>query len=190
MAHPLPPAPEVLSRTTLVDGIKFDFEEILLRSPAGTEFRRQHVRHPGAACILPVLEKGGERSIVFVRNYRAAVGTYMLELPAGTLEPGEAPEACAGRELIEETGYAAATLVPLGRFHTSPGLSDETMWAFVASDLRQVGQALEADEQLVVDEVPLTEARGLVLDGKMTDAKSMLTILLAAARGLLGAGLP
>jgi ADP-ribose pyrophosphatase len=190
MADPFPPHPEVLGRSILVRGAKFDFEEVSLRSAGGMEYRRQHVRHPGAVCILPVRVVGDRHSVVFVRNYRAAPGAYMLELPAGTLEPGEPPEACAARELIEETGYRAATLAPLGRFHTSPGISDEVIWAFVARGLVQVGQALEDGEQLVVEEVDLADTRRRIREGEMTDAKSMLSILLADARGLLETAAP
>lgn len=185
MADPLPDPPEVLGRSLLVRGAKFDFEEVRLRGPQGLEYRRQHVRHPGAVCILPLRGSGNDRSVVFVRNYRAAVGGYLLELPAGTLEPGEPPETCAARELTEETGFRAATLIPLGRFHTSPGISDEVIWAFVAIGLVEVGQSLEAGEQLVVEEVLLADAKRLIREGGMTDAKSMLAILLAETRGFL-----
>lgn len=175
----------ITSRETLVEGMRFDFEEVVVESPDGGRHRRQHLRHPGAVCVLPVRETDAGPVVVCVRNYRAAVDAWLLEIPAGTLEAGEAPAACAARELEEETGFRAATLTPLGRFHTSPGLSDELMWAFVATGLHPVGQSLDEGEHLVVEEVPLGRALSGACDGSMTDAKSMLTLLLARSLGEL-----
>jgi ADP-ribose pyrophosphatase len=137
--------------------------------------------------IVPVLADG---SVVFIRNFRIATERRLLELPAGTLEPPEPLEACAARELVEETGYRAATLRPLGRFYTSPGLSDELMHAFAATDLREVGQDLEEDEDLTVEVVPANKVLGLLRSGELVDGKSMLAILLAWREGLLSAESP
>lgn len=186
MARPeLPTPPRTVSSRTLVEGSKFDYEEVVRRDEDGHESVRHHVRHPGAACVLPVLGRGPDRRIVFVRNYRPTVGDFLLELPAGGLEPGEAPETSAARELVEETGYRAATLIPLGRFYTSPGLSDEVMFPFFATGLEHEGQALERGEVLAVDEVPVAEAFEALRRGTLIDGKSMLTLLLAADRGLV-----
>lgn len=175
-----------ISRTVLFRGSKFDFEQLTVRQGDGSEFRREVVRHPGAVVIVPVVQgDGGEPSIAFVRNARWAVGQYLLELPAGTLEAGEPPDACARRELIEETGYEASRMTPLMSFYTSPGLSDELMWAFVATDLRHVGQKLEADEDLSVELVPISRVMGLIDSGELADGKSLASLLLARARGLI-----
>lgn len=174
-----------ISRTVLFRGAKFDFEQLTVRRANGSEFRREFVRHPGAVVIVPIIQGGAEPSIAFVRNARWAVGKYLLELPAGTLEAGEAPEACARRELIEETGYEASRMTPLVSFYTSPGLSDERMWAFVATDLRHVGQKLEADEDLSVELVPISRVMGLIDSGELADGKSLASLLLARAGGLI-----
>lgn len=185
MARTDPRLPAILGERVLWKGAKFDFAELTLRH-GGREYQRQFVRHPGAVCVLPVLGKGPSREIVLIRNHRPAVDAVLWEIPAGTLEPAEAPETCAARELVEETGYRAATLRPLGRFHTSPGLSDEVMWAFLAERLEGVGQRLEADEHIEVRPVLPSEALRLLESGEMTDAKSMLTLLIALRRGLIG----
>jgi ADP-ribose pyrophosphatase len=173
----------ITGRETLVHGSRFDFEQVEVTAPDGSVHARQHLRHPGAVCVLPVRETERGQVIVCVRNYRAALDAWVLEIPAGTLEAGEDPAACAARELVEETGYQAATIEPLGRFHTSPGLSDELMWAYLAFGLSFVGQSLDEGEHLTVEEVPLARAITGATDGLFTDGKSMLTILLARARG-------
>lgn len=175
-----------VSRTVLAKGSRFDFEQITVRKPGGAEFRREFIRHPGAVVVVPLLEEPGlEPRIAFVRNARWAIGRYLLELPAGTLEPGEAPELCAGRELVEETGYRADRIISLASFYTSPGLSDELMWAFVATGLTHVGQQLEADEDLSVELIPARRVGSLMESGELADGKSLAALLLARARGLI-----
>lgn len=176
----------VASRRVLVHGAKFNFEAVSVQAPGGRTLERQVVRHPGAVVILPVLETPGQGlRIVLIRNLRVALESELLELPAGTLEAGEDPAACAARELVEETGYQAATLTPLGRFYTTPGLTDELMHAFMARTLTHVGQDLEADESITVCPMPLPEVLGLIDRAELVDGKSVLSILLALRRGLL-----
>ena len=170
------------TRTLIHRGRKFDFELLEFAGSDGTMLRREVVRHPGAVVILPVLDDG---RIVLIRNHRPSLDRPLYELPAGTLEPPEEPLACAGRELIEETGYQAATIRPLGRFYTSPGLSDELMWAFVATGLSHVGQRLEPDERLTVHPFAAAAALGMIDSGDLVDGKSMLTLLWAARKGLI-----
>jgi ADP-ribose pyrophosphatase len=187
--HPpdLPAPPETRSTRTLVRGAKFDYEEMILADAEGRTSVRHHIRHPGAVCVLPLLDTPQGSSIVFVRNHRPALGAFLLELPAGGLEPGEEPEKAAGRELAEETGYRAATLTPLGRFYTSPGLADELMWAFVATGLAPVGQDLDEGEVLTVEERPAADVWAMIRDTELLDGKSLATILLASQRGFLEA---
>ena len=130
-------------RRTIHEGPQFDYEEVTLVGSDGKERTRQYVKHPGAVCICPVLEGEDGVEVIFIRNERFTVGKALLELPAGTLEEGEAVETCAARELIEETGYEAARIVPLGSFYTTPGMTDEVMHAFAATGLTHVGQRLE-----------------------------------------------
>jgi ADP-ribose pyrophosphatase len=176
-----------LRRRTLAKGAKFDFVEAAFDAPTGTEIRRQYVQHPGAVVILPLLQTPQGPQVVFVRNRRVALGQFILELPAGTRDkPGEEPIAAAARELVEETGYSAATLTPLLRFYTGPGLTDEFMHAFFATDLSHVGQKLEADEQMSVRAIPVREALALIERGGLVDAKSIAVLLYANHCGLLG----
>jgi ADP-ribose pyrophosphatase len=172
------------TRTLIHKGRKFDFEMVEYEGAGGIRLKREVVRHPGAVIVLPIMDDG---RVVLIHNQRPAVDAALFELPAGTLDHGEAPEACAGRELIEETGYKAATLRPLGRFYTSPGFSDELMWAFAATGLTHVGQHLEPDENLTVHPVEAARAFAMIDSGEMVDGKSMLTLLLAARQGLIRA---
>lgn len=174
-----------ISRRVLHRGAKFDFEQITFAGSDGRPLTREVVRHPGAVVVVPVLEEGGRRSVVFVRNERLAAGKWLLELPAGTMEPPEAPGACAARELIEETGYKAATLTPLARFYTTPGMTDELMHAFVATRLRHVGQKLELDERLRVEVIGAERAVEMAARGELEDAKTMLSLMLAERAGVL-----
>jgi ADP-ribose pyrophosphatase len=148
----------------------------------------------------PARRAGAPKSIVLIRNFRISLAQPLLECCAGTIErprlpdqhgqpagfgPGEPPDLCAARELIEETGYQAATLIPLGWFYTTPGLTDEQMFAFAATGLTHVGQKLEEDESIDVEIVPAARALDMIRTGELRDAKSMLAILLADRAGLL-----
>lgn len=143
---------------------------------------REVVRHPGAVVILPLADDG---RVMLIRNHRFSVDRELYELPAGTLEPPEPPGECAKRELHEEAGCTAATWTFLGRFYTSPGLSDELMWAYAAKGLTMVGQKLEPDERLTVHPTPVAKVMEMIDSGEMIDGKSILTLLLAARRGIL-----
>lgn len=179
-----------VARAVIHRGAKFDFERATFPGNDGRVLTREYIRHPGAVVILPVLGDGtagggGRAQIVFIRNYRVSIGRTLWELPAGTRDPGEEPETTAARELEEETGYSAATLTPLGRFHTSPGLSDEMIFAFAATGLTHVGQRLEPDEALTVHPVEVGEAWGMIDRGELIDAKSIAGMLLGVRRGVL-----
>ncbi|MBL8745465.1 MAG: NUDIX hydrolase [Phycisphaerae bacterium] len=173
-------------RTLIHRGRKFDFEMVRYRSASGATIEREVVRHPGAVCILPILEGEGGVRIVMIRNRRFALGIELLELPAGTLEKGEEPSICAGRELIEETGYRAGSIIPLGSFYTTPGMTDERMHAFAATGLVHVGQDLEEDEQIRVEVIELARVLGMIDSGELMDAKSIVTLMMGQRRGLIG----
>jgi ADP-ribose pyrophosphatase len=172
-------------REVLHKGAKFSFERLTLQGTDGKPLTREVVRHPGAVVILPILETPGGRQVIFIKNWRIAVEDWLVELPAGTLEAGEDPAHCAARELEEETGYKAATILPLGRFYTSPGLTDELMWVYAATGLESVGQKLEPDERVVVHPVPVERVIGMITHGELVDAKSVAAFLTARERGLL-----
>jgi ADP-ribose pyrophosphatase len=182
------PMPHVSDRDTLVTGKKFDFVRATLVADDGREHPREYVRHPGAACICPIRldPETGRKHVVFIRNFRFTLEKPLLELPAGMLEPNEPPLESAGRELIEETGYKAERVHPLGpAFFTSPGLSDEAMHAFAATGLTHVGQQLEGDEHIQIEEVPAEEALRRMDNGELADAKSIVTLLRAHQAGFL-----
>jgi ADP-ribose pyrophosphatase len=108
---------------------------------------------------------------------RHTLGRELLELPAGTLDPPESPAECARRELEEETGYAAAELAPLLSFQTTPGFCDEVLHAFVATGLRKTAARCEPTERIEPVIMPLGEALGAVMDGRISDGKTIATLL-------------
>jgi ADP-ribose pyrophosphatase len=128
------------------------------------------VRHPGAAAIVAV---DGDGRVVLIRQFRHAAGGFIWEIPAGVLEPGEPPLACAQRELEEETGLRAATWSPLGSVLTAPGFCDERIHLFLAAGLSETAQSLEPDEVLEVSRLPLREAMDMIARGDICDAKSV-----------------
>ena len=132
------------------------------------------VVHPGGAvAILPV--DGDE--VVLIRQYRAAIDAWILEAPAGTLEEGEAPEACAARELIEETGLSASELVSLGAVYTTPGFSDEAIHLYLGRGLSPcTDYDKDEDEQIEVARFPAGEVRAMALDGRIRDAKTLCLV--------------
>ncbi len=140
----------------------------------GREAVLEIIRHPGAAVVVPVTGAG---EVVLVRQYRHAVGGWLLEAPAGKLAADEAPDSCARRELEEETGYRAGRLEPLGWIWSSPGFTDEKLHLFAAYDLAAGRQELEPDELLTLERLPLHEARARALDGRIRDAKTVCALL-------------
>ena len=131
-------------------------------------------RHVGAVCVLPLLDEG---RVVLIRQKRAAVEEVLWELPAGTLEPPEPAIDCARRELVEEAGYEAGTIEPLSTFWTAPGLWDERMHAFVATNLTAVPVAPEVGEEIEPVVVPYAEAIAMIGRGEIVDGKTMTALL-------------
>lgn len=156
-----------------------------MRGRDGAVHERQMVRHPGSVVIVPVLGEAPGVGLVLLRQSRFAVEQTLVEFPAGTLERGEDPAACAARELEEETGYAAATLRLVGRFFIAPGLSYEQMWAFTAAGLRLVGARPEPDEELETTVHPAAEVLGMIDRGELIDAKSIAAMFLAQRAGIV-----
>jgi ADP-ribose pyrophosphatase len=141
--------------------------------PDGQTIERDVVIHPGAVAILPLPD---HHSICLLRNQRPIVGETLWEIPAGTLEPREAPELAAIRELAEETGYRAAQWRKLGEFFPSPGVLSECTRLFVAEELTPGEMRLEADEQLEPRIVSWTQAMDWALDGTIRDAKTLVAL--------------
>jgi ADP-ribose pyrophosphatase len=159
---------------TLLIAARFRVERVTQRFDDGSTFSREIVRHPGAVVILPVLDDG---RICLIQNYRVAVDRRLLELPAGTLEPGETPLETAHRELIEETGFRAKTIYPLCEFYMSPGILDERMFVFVARGLTAGEPAREAGEQIENLLVEPAELELMFREGKIQDSKTLSALL-------------
>jgi ADP-ribose pyrophosphatase len=160
-----------------VERVKTVFKGALLhvitkqvRLPNGYRVRLELIRHPGAALIVPFIAKG---RMLLLRQLRPVIGSYLYELPAGTLHRGESPLACARREIVEETGYSAARLVRLGTLHPVPGYSTETITVYKAEGLKRKGRAEEKDEIIESRVVTRGEVRRLFKSGRLTDAKTI-----------------
>ncbi len=143
--------------------------------PDGATIQRDVVLHPGAVAIIPLVDPD---HLCLVRNERPAVNATLLEIPAGTLEPGEAPEAAAVRELAEETGYRARQWRKLAVFIPSPGVLSERTHLFLAEELVAGQQHLEKDENLQPEIVAWKDAVAWALDGTSQDAKTLIAVLL------------
>jgi ADP-ribose pyrophosphatase len=153
---------------------RFRIEQVVQTTPDGVEHIREIVRHPGAVVILPLLDDG---RICFVRNYRVAVGQTLIELPAGTLEPGEDTAETAKRELAEETGYRADRIEHLLTFCMSPGILDEQMHLYLAVGLHPGPMALEAGEDIQPLLCSWEEALKMVERGQIHDAKTLVGLM-------------
>lgn len=154
----------------------------LVRFPGGSTGELEIIRHPGASAVVPFLTDalGVDPQILLLRQYRYAVNGYLLELPAGRLEDGEEPEACARRELQEETGCTASAMAYLTTMFTTPGFTDERIHLFMASGLERGPAAHEADEFIEVVTLPLSVALAKIGAAEITDAKTALGLLLVA----------
>ena len=157
------------------DWLRVDKERVTL--PNGHVIELDLVKHPGATCIVPFTK---DDDVVLIRQFRPATGGEILELAAGKLEAGEEPEACALRELEEETGYRAGRIEHLSSIWTTPGFTDEIIHLYAAFELEAVGQDLQEDEVIELVPMPLARALELVFRGELNDGKSALALLLAA----------
>ena len=154
-------------------------------APDGFAFEREVVRNPGAVCVVPLEEDG--RTVLMIRQYRSAVDTGLLELPAGKRDVAdEDPALCAGRELEEEIGREASSMKEVARFYNSPGFSDEETICFLAEGLREVARQAHGveEEHIVVERISLGDVEKLLSSGDLVDAKSIIGLM--AARTALG----
>jgi ADP-ribose pyrophosphatase len=147
--------------------------------PNGVSVDLEIVRHPGGAAIVAL---DSRNRVCLLRQYRHAAGGWIWELPAGKLESGEPAQTTAARELIEEAGLQASRWTPLGRLIATPGFCDEIIYLFLAQELTEVTSQPEVHELFEVHRIPLDTAIGLVYDGTIYDAKTMLGLTLAAHR--------
>lgn len=174
----------ILSEETLFKGRVIDFSLRQAKLIDGTIVSREIVVNKGAVVIVALTDRNEVR---LVKQYRAAAETWVIELPAGTLEAGEDPDLAAPRELLEETGDQAANWQKLGAFYTAPGILTEYLQLYLATGLIPGPNRLEFDEHIEVLTVPWAEAIAMIQRHEIEDAKTIAGLMLAGLQlGLLG----
>src|SRR2546423_2910798 len=164
-----------IDRQLIYSGKKIKLElHHLEDSNTGTRHVREVVVHPGAVCVLPFLD---DDRVILIRNRRYAVGQILLEIPAGTLEKNEDPINCAGRELLEETGYLAGRLKPVNHFFASPGILTERLYAYAAYDLERGRAAPEEDEEITLLPAAWDDVMEMLRMNEIQDGKTIATLL-------------
>jgi len=166
---------ETVQTETIYQGRAFQVRKDLVRLPDGVVTQLDIVQHVGAVTVIPLDD---EDRVWFVRQYRHATGKHLLELPAGTIEPGELPEVCAAREIREEVGMRAGKLHKLGEFFLAPGYSTEYMHVFLATDLVPDPLPGDQDEFLSIERIPLSALDQSVRSGAIQDGKTLAGIYL------------
>ena len=167
---------ELLKSEPLFQGRAFKIRRDWLKTPDGRETKFDIVEHGGSVILLPIDDQG---NVLFVRQYRHAAGTDLLELPAGTRDSNEPYEDCAAREIREETGMAAGKLERIGDFYLAPGYSTEFMAVFLAMELRHDPLEADEDEFLQIEKIPVKKAFEMAERGDVPDAKSLAALFLA-----------
>jgi len=167
---------EWIESEILLQGRAFKIRRDTLKTPDGRQTKLDIVDHGGSVVILPIDQ---DNNLLFVRQYRHAAGGDLLELPAGTRDEEEPYEACAAREIREETGMEAGTLQKVGAFYLAPGYSTEFMAVFLATGLKENPLQADDDEFLAVEKIPLKKAIEMAEHGEVPDAKSLAALLLA-----------
>jgi len=181
----LPPAPaestqdfseRPLSSRTVFQGRLLHVKSDQVSLPNGHQATREYILHPGAAMIIAMVD---EQTLVLERQYRYPLKRHFIELPAGKIDPGEAPLATAQRELREECGYTAVEWRHLTTLHPAIGYANERIELYLARGLAQVGHQRDADELIEVLHVPVQEAMSWIRDGRITEAKAVTGVLWA-----------
>jgi ADP-ribose pyrophosphatase len=170
--------PQLLSSSDIYKGRVFDVKIDTIRE-GDVEYNREIVVHKGSCVIVPVFQ---DMTVALVKQYRHAAGTYLLEIPAGGVEPGETFEQGAARELEEEIGVTASKIELLTEFYVSPGFLTEKMFVFLATGLTTTSQNLEVDELLTVERFSFPAVYEMIRGGKIVDAKTIAGVILAGTR--------
>jgi ADP-ribose pyrophosphatase len=170
--------PEILSTKPIYQGKVFDISVAEIRE-GDAVYRREIVNHHGSAVIVPVF---ADNTLALVRQYRHAAGEYLLEIPAGTLDPNEPPETGAARELEEEIGVRTGKIEKLSEFYVSPGFLTEKMNLFLATELTETVQNLDEDEFIEIERISFEEAFEKIRSGEIKDAKTIIGLILAGAK--------
>jgi ADP-ribose pyrophosphatase len=167
---------ELIRSETLLEGRAFKVRRDYLKTPDGRETRLEIIDHGGSVVVIPVDD---ENNLLFVKQYRHAAKADLLELPAGTRDGDEPYEACAAREVREETGMGAGKLQKLGEFFLAPGYSTEFMAVFLATELWDDPLQADEDEFLDLEKIPIRKAIQMAEHGEILDAKSVAALMLA-----------
>lgn len=167
---------KTISVNKIYKGRIIEVEAQKVTLPDGRTASRDIIRHPGAAAIIPVNDKN---EVYMVRQYRKPIEKVLLEIPAGKLDPGEDPEACAERELKEETGLTATEIKHLVSVYSTPGFSDEVLHIYSATGLSQGETSKDEDEFISCEKVHIDKLVDMVLNNEINDAKTVIGILLA-----------
>ena len=177
-----PVQPGQIRSERVYSGRIINLDRDTVRFPDGSTGELEMIRHPGASAIVPFVSEpsADDPQILIIKQYRYAAEQYLYEIPAGRLDPGEAPLDCATRELREETGCTAARMDFLFTMYTTPGFTDEKIHVFMATGLERGETAHEADEFLSIETLTLSRALALIQDGSIKDAKTALGILFTA----------
>jgi ADP-ribose pyrophosphatase len=174
-----------LSTRRIHTGRVLDLDVDTVRFPDGSVGELEMIRHSGASAVVPVLaHDAADPEILLIRQFRHAADGFVWEIPAGRLDPGEAPDDCARRELLEEAGAIAGRLTRLTTIYTTPGFTDERIHLFVARDLTQGQHRREADEFMETLPLPLSRILAMIGSGEMTDGKTVAALLFFSRFGL------
>ena len=145
-----------------------------VKLPNDSSSTREWIKHPGAACCVPILPNG---EIALIRQFRYPIGKEMIEIPAGKIDKDENPKICASRELEEEIGYISNKITFLTHIHPAIGFTDEKMWIFLAENLVKTKQKLDMDEFLELHPTSMKDALTMIWDGSITDVKTIIGLL-------------
>jgi ADP-ribose pyrophosphatase len=167
---------ETIDSQSIFEGRAFNLRQDQVRLPDGADTVLDIVEHAGAVTILPVDTNG---KVWFVRQYRHAAGSELLELPAGGLEPNEPPDVCADRETREEIGMGAKKYQKLGGFYLAPGYSTEFIHVFLATELFEAPLRGDSDEFLSIERIHLNDIPDMIKTGKINDGKTLAVFQLA-----------
>ncbi|NBG88774.1 NUDIX hydrolase [Isachenkonia alkalipeptolytica] len=167
---------ETLKSERIYEGKVINLRVDTVELPDKKYSKREIVEHSGAVGIIGINDKG---QVVLVKQYRKAVDEFLIEIPAGKMEPKEDPEACAKREFKEETGYEANDFNAVAQFYTSPGFSNEEIYLFEAKSLCKGTAEPDEDEYIEIIEISFETALEKISNGEIKDSKTILAILLA-----------
>jgi len=173
----------LISSERLYTGRIVSLDADTVRFPDGSTGRLEMLRHPGASAVVPFLDDPGEPDprVILIRQFRHAAEGFIWEVPAGRLDPGESPEACARRELQEETGMRAKRLDRLTTIYTTPGFTDEQIHLFLARELEEGDHRREADEFMELHVRRWSEVREMIQRGEVSDGKTLVALLFVQA---------